>query len=132
MRCAILGSLFLMIGCGGTDGPAFPALVTIKGIVKRNGAPVSGGVLKFTPEPDTPEFLSNAEVSSDGAFAISTVRTTDKSGERKSGLPAGKYKVTYLPPLGDQTAGGTAKPVDLPATIISAEKADLIFELPKK
>ena len=132
MRYAILGTLFAMVGCGGAEGPAFPAVVAFKGVVKRSGAPVSGGLLKFTPEPDTPEFLSNAEVGPDGAFTASTVRTTDQTGERKPGLPAGKYRVIYFPPLGDQTAGASPKPIELPTTVIAVEKSDVVFELPKR
>ena len=132
IRFVVPVAFALMIGCGSGEGPAFPALVSVKGVVKRSGWPVSGGVLKFTPEPDTPEFLANAEVGSDGAFIVSTVRTTDKAGERKSGLSAGKYRVIYLPPLGDQTAGASPKPVELPPISISGERADLVFELPKR
>ena len=80
---------------------------------KRDGQPVKGGVVQFTPDPDKPEFLINSEVGADGMYTLSTVRTTDSKGERKTGAPAGAYKVTYTPSLGDQTAGGQTGPVKL-------------------
>ena len=132
MRYLLVGAALAVAGCGGETGPAFPALVPVRGVVKRSGAPVSGGVLKFTPDPDATEFSVNAEVGADGTFTVSTVRTTDRSGERKAGAPSGKYKVTYLPSLGDQTAGAAPKPIGLPMTTIAPGLNELSFELPKR
>lgn len=134
MRLFLFGAALLVVGCGGEKGqPAFPELVPVKGVVKKGGAPVSGGVVKFTPDPDTAEFLVNAEVGTDGTFTLSTVRTTDKSGERKPGAAAGKYAVTYMPPAGDQTTGGVALPVNLPPVTISKDgNSALVLDLPRK
>ena len=132
MRLFLLGAL-AAVGCGTASGPAFPELAPVKGVVKRGAAPVAGGVVKFTPDPDTAEFLVNAEVGTDGAFTLSTVRTTDKTGERKPGAAAGKYAVTYFPPAGDQTTGGVPTPVNLPPMTVPKEgHAALTLELPKK
>ena len=125
----------LLVGCGGGGNqPAFPELFPVKGVVKRGGQPVSGGSVKFTPDPDRPEFGINSEVGADGTFSLTTFRTTDKAGERKPGAPAGKYRVTYMPPAGDQTAGGVSfNPIEAPepATVAALEN-NLTVELTKK
>ncbi|HEY1188491.1 MAG TPA: hypothetical protein VGE74_12640, partial [Gemmata sp.] len=96
-----------LLGCGKDPSqPGFPDLHPVKGVVKRGGQPVSKGTVQFTPDPAKSDFLVNSEVGADGTFTLTTVRTTDSRGERKPGAPAGKYKVTFTPPLGDQTAGG--------------------------
>ncbi len=130
----ILLSVALAAGCGGgADQPKFPDLSQVSGVVKRGGQPVKGGAVQFQSEPDRPEFLVNSEVGSDGTFTLSTVRTTDKTGERKTGAPAGKYKVVYQPPLGDQTAGGQLTPINAPGSFeVKAGPNDLMIELPKK
>jgi hypothetical protein len=124
----------LLAGCGGGNQPAFPELYPVKGVVKCGGQPVVGGSVRFTPEPDRPEFLVNSEVGPDGTFSLTTVRTTDKSGERKPGAAAGSYRVTYMPPAGDQTTGGVSfTPVAAPATVtVAAQENDLSIELTKK
>ena len=83
-------ALALLVGCDkGNKQPDFPDLSPVKGGVKRDGQPVKGGVVQFTPDPDKPEFLINSEVGADGVYTLSTVRTTDSKGERKTGAPAG-------------------------------------------
>lgn len=135
MRILILAALaVLAVGCGGAGGPPFPELAPVSGVVKRGDKAAAGGVLTLTPENvDKGEFLINSEVGPDGKFAFTTVRTTDKSGERKTGVAAGKYVVTYLPPAGDQTTGGVPAPVVLPPLTVSKEgNASLTLTLPKK
>ncbi|HJZ53481.1 MAG TPA: hypothetical protein VKE74_00895 [Gemmataceae bacterium] len=138
MRTRHLTAFFILyaagsLGCSGGNQPAFPELHSVKGVVKKDGQPVSGGSVRFVPDPDKGEFLVNSEVGPDGTFSLSTVRTTDRSGERRSGAPAGKYKVTYTPPLGDQSAGPQANPIDLPNPItVSAGDNDIPIDLPKK
>lgn len=124
----------LLVGCGGKSAqPAFPDLHPVKGVVKRGGQAVAGGSVRFTPDPDRPEFLVNSEVGPDGTFLLSTVRTTDKDGERRLGAPAGKYRVAYLPPAGDQTAGGSTTPVELPdAVTVPAPDNDVTIDLTKR
>ena len=135
MRILILAALaFSAVGCGGSDGPAFPDLAPVSGVVKRGDKAVAGGVLTLTPErADKGEFLINSEVGPDGRFALTTVRTTDRSGERKSGVAAGTYGVTYLPPAGDQTSGGVPAAVTLPPLTVRKEgNTNLTLTLPKK
>lgn len=124
----------LAAGCGGeTAQPKFPDLVPAKGVVKRAGAAVTAGAVQFLPDPPTADFLVNAEVGKDGTFALSTVRTTDKTGERKPGAPPGKYKAVFQPPLGEQTAGGVLEPVNVPGPFeVKAGGGDIVVELPKK
>ncbi|MBY0514206.1 MAG: hypothetical protein K2P78_09890 [Gemmataceae bacterium] len=124
----------LLAGCGGgKDQPPFSDLHPVKGVVMRNGQPVKGGAVRFNPDPDRPGFLINSDVAADGTFNLSTVRTTDSQGERKPGAPAGNYKVTFIPPLGDQTAGGQVSAIDLPGTVtVEAKENNLTIDLPKK
>ena len=131
--CALVAA-GLLSGCGsGAKQPDFPELHPAKGVIKRDGQPVRGGSVRFTPDPDGPDFVVNAEVGADGTYALTTVRTTDARGERKTGAPAGTYKVTYTPQLGDQTAGAQSAPVTLskPVTIAAGDN-DITLELPKK
>jgi hypothetical protein len=105
----------------------------VKGVVKRAGQPVKGGTVQFLPDPDRPEFLTNSEVGPDGTFTLTTVRTTDKTGERKTGAPVGKYRAMYQPPLGDQTAGGQLDPITIPGPFeVNAGGGDITVDLPKK
>ena len=121
-------------GCGDAkEQPKFPDLHPVKGIVVRGNQPVDGGSVRFTPDPDQSEFLINSEVGKDGTFSLTTVRTTDSNGERKPGAAARCYKVTYVPPVADQTVGGSFDPVELKApVIVEAKSNDLKLELPKK
>ena len=126
--------LAALIGCGkDSSQPAFADLYPVKGVVTRGGVPVKKGAVRFTPDPDKQEFTINSEVGEDGTFSLTTVRITDKAGERRPGAPAGKYKVTFVPHLGDQTAGGFTDPVELPQVVtVEAKENDLKLELPKK
>jgi hypothetical protein len=125
--------LIAAAGCGsGVNQPKFDALHPVTGTVLQSGKAVVGGVVRFTPDPDKPEFLINSEVGTDGKFKLSTVRTTDTTGERKPGAPAGKYSVTFLPKLGDQTTG-YQNPVTLPQPVmVEAKDNDLQIDLPAK
>ncbi|OWK35071.1 hypothetical protein [Fimbriiglobus ruber] len=127
-------SVALVTGCADSNQPTFPALHPVKGVVKRGSGAVSGGVVRFLPEPDKGEFIVNAEVGQDGTFTLTTVRSTDSRGERKTGAPAGAYKVTYTPLLGEQKAGATVSgPVNVPGSItIQSGNNDLTIDLTKK
>ena len=124
----------LLVGCGsGSKQPNFPDLSPVKGTITRGGSPVKGGAVQFFPDPPKPDFLINSEVGVDGTYTLSTVRTTDTSGERKPGAPPGTYKVTYTPPLGDQTAGGAINPIELTKTFtVTAGNNDIPIDLPRK
>lgn len=120
-------------GCGGGGGnqPAFADLHPVKGVVKRDGKPASGGVIRFNPDPDRGEFIINSEVGPDGTYQLTTTRATDQRGERKSGAPAGAYTVVFIPPLGDQAAGGSLDPVTYakPVTVGTGDN-DIPIDLP--
>lgn len=123
-----------LAGCGGKGGgnqPAFADLHPVKGVVKRDGRLVTGGQVRFNPEPDKGEFIINAEVGGDGTYKLSTTRATDQTGERKPGAPAGTYLVVFIPALGDQSAGGNTDPVELPKPVtVAAGDNDIPIEVP--
>lgn len=127
-------AVVLIVGCGTeSTQPTFPDLHPVKGVVKHGGKPVKGGSVRFNPDPEKPEFSVNSEVSADGTYTLTTVRTTDKQGERKPGAPAGKYKVTFTPLLGDQTAGGPSTPFELPSPVeVKPGENDIPIEMPGK
>ena len=125
-------ALVVLVGCNGKQ-PEFPEVHPVKGVVKRDGQAVKGGAILFTPDPEKPNFLINSEVGDDGTFTLSTVRTTDRRGERKTGAPSGKYKVTYMPAGGDQTAKGETGPIELPTPVtVNAGENNIPINLPKK
>jgi hypothetical protein len=119
-------------GCGGGSQLSFPELHPVAGVVRKGGRPVCGGSIRFAPVPERPEFLVNAPVGPDGTFRLTTVRTTDTRGERKSGAAAGKYRVSYTPPAGAQTAGTPlTRPIDLPGpVVIEGRDNELTINLP--
>jgi len=95
--------------------------------------PVKGGTVQFLPNPDRPNFLTNSEVGADGTFTLTTVRTTDKTGERKTGAPVGKYRAMYQPPLGEQTAGGQLDPITVPGPFeVMAGGGEITVDVPRK
>jgi hypothetical protein len=127
---ASVAAVLVLSGCGGPKGPDFGTLHPVKGIVTKGGQAVSGGVVQFARDPEQSEFLINSEVSAAGQFNLTTVRTTDSSGERKSGVAAGTYRITYFPPVVDQTTG-FLEPVLLPQPIsIAGPAEELKIELP--
>jgi hypothetical protein len=124
--------LIALAGCGG-DGtqPAFDTLHPVSGVVETaEGQPVTGGVVRFDAEPRDDNFLINSEISPDGSFTLSTVRTTDTRGERRTGVPAGTYRVTYLPFVADQTLSNQG-PVTLPEPmVVPVSESRLELKLP--
>jgi hypothetical protein len=125
-------ALAALVGCQGKPQPAFADLHPVKGVVKRGGTPANGGSVRFFPEEDKGEFIINSEVGPDGTYALSTVRATDSRGERRPGAPAGKYRVTYQPPLGDQAAGAATGAYELPASVtVQAGSNDIPLDFKK-
>lgn len=123
----------LLVGCdSGKKQPDFPDLHPVKGVVKKGGSPVAaGGSVQFkSTQDDKAEFMITGTIGADGTFNLSTVRSTDSRGERKSGAPAGTFKVTYSPPYGDQTTGGVQGPIILPNPVtIKAGENDLTLDI---
>lgn len=131
---ALLGALVLVAGCGGgKDQPAFADLHPVTGVVKRDGQPVKGGQITFTMDADKQEFGVNSIVGADGTYTLTTYRKTDNTGERKNGAPAGSYKVSYVPDIGDQTAGGSMEPIRIPnPQVVVAGSNTLHIDLPAR
>ena len=91
MRSLWLMMLVLLVGCGGSSGPARPALNLVKGkVTLGNGAPLAFGTIAFEPAGGR-AYRCQGKIESDGTFEIET-------GSEK-GATAGKYKVSVgLPP----------------------------------
>jgi hypothetical protein len=134
MRILFATILIAAAGCGGEkQQPAFSDLHPVTGVVKRGGTPMKGGQIIFTADPADASFGCNSVVGADGTFTVTTYRTTDSSGERKPGAPAGKYAVSYIPDIGDQSAGGSMEPIKLAKPVaVNAGKNELTIELPPK
>jgi hypothetical protein len=128
---------FGITGCGPKQ-PDFPELVPVKGVVKKGKETVTAGIIQFEPETPRPAFLIQSFVAPDGTYSLVTTRTTDTVGENRPGAPAGKYKVTYLRPLGEKPpekgskGGPPPGPIRLgePVTV-SAGQADYPIDLTK-
>lgn len=122
--------LCLATGCG-PEQPAFDTLHPVTGKITYGGQQPQGGVLQLKPLMDTNEFMINAIVAADGSFELTTVRATDTRGERRQGVPAGEYHVTFIPPLVDQTVS-FEPPVTLPKTVTIEPKANVLtLDVPK-
>lgn len=124
--------LVLLAGC--TDAKPqgdLPALHPVHGTVVRGGQPVKGGLVRYHAEPDDPDVVVNSEVGPDGTFTLQTMHA--QSQKRGAGAPAGTYRVTYFPPMGEQTqGGGTAAPVEVPKKqTVQAGNNELTIDLGK-
>lgn len=86
-------------GCARPGAEPIPPLFAATGAVARDGEPVKSGGLIFLPEPPRPGGLTvNANVNSDGTFALETSRPKPGGGlESYPGAPAGSYKASYHP-----------------------------------
>jgi len=132
-RCTlIMFALVALVGCpNGKPKGDLPPLHPVKGKVVRGSLPVSGGSIRFVAEPESPDLMITSDIRSDGTFELQTIHAlSQKSG---AGAPAGTYKVTYTPPLGDQTAGGVITIVELTQrSIVKEGPNDLTVEVGKK
>jgi len=83
--------IVLLLGCGGSSGPARPALNPVKGkVTLGNGAPLAFGTIGFEPAGGR-AFRCSGKIGPDGTFELET------SSEK--GATAGKYTVSvFLPP----------------------------------
>ncbi len=119
------------LGCTASKQPDFEALHPVSGKVQRAGQPLAGGVVRFNSVPDKPEFSINGLVNDEGAFSLTTVRSTDTRGERRPGAPVGEFSVVYTPPNLDQTKI-FEPPITLPMLVkIEAQDNNLTLEVPK-
>lgn len=123
-----------VLGCSSDAGVKWPDLHPVKGVVRVGGKTASGGSIRFASDDTTlADFASTGTVGTDGAYTLATSHAHDKKGQRRDGAPAGKYKVTYTPPYGDQTGGtgGDGKPIDLGGPVtVAAGNNDLPIDLP--
>lgn len=109
-----------------------PTLHPTTGTVSRGGSPLTAGQVRLKADPAKPEFtdlLINAEVGKDGTFTLQTIHAL--SMKKAPGVPAGTYKATFVPSLGDQQ--GNIVPIELPTPVtITAGNNELKLELPSK
>ena len=126
-------ALGLVIALGCTDGKPkgdLPALHPAKGKVVRDGKTVNGGSVRFHPDPEDLDLVVGGEVKADGSFELQTQHA--QSQKKGAGAPAGTYRVTYFPPLGDQTTGPSPEPITPQQTqTIQAGNNELTVELGK-
>ncbi|MBA4190982.1 MAG: hypothetical protein C0467_23600 [Planctomycetaceae bacterium] len=134
LRAAVLLFALAAAGCSSDPATALPDVHPAKGVVKRGGKPVTGGFVQFQAENTTgADHLVSGEVGPDGTFVLTTFHALDRKGERKSGVPAGKYRVTYSAVQGDQTAGRPTPPIQLPQQVtVESGENNLTIELPAK
>jgi hypothetical protein len=131
-----IGMLMLMtlpIACADSKPKGdLPPLHPTTGSVSRGGSPLTAGQVQLKAEPAKPEFndlLINAEVGKDGTFTLQTIHAL--SMKKAPGVPAGTYKATFVPSLGDQQ--GNIIPVELPKPVtIVAGTNELKLEVPSK
>jgi hypothetical protein len=127
-------ALFVLCGCSGEPEVKWPEIHPAKGVVKAGGKPVTGGALQLrSDDAALADFHVSGDVGNDGTFTLSTGNARDRKNERRPGAPAGKFRLTYFAPQGDQTAGRPTLPVELPQPVtIAAGDNNLIIELTKK
>jgi hypothetical protein len=128
----LLGLVLTILLCGcAAEQPKFAELHPVSGKITYGGEAPGGGMIKFEPIPANEEFMVNGLLDPEGNFQLTTVRSTDSRGERKSGAPAGEYKVVFIPKNEDQTVA-YLPPVTLPATVkIEAKDNVLTLNAPK-
>lgn len=84
---------FSSVGCGG--GSDDPSTASVSGKVTRNGQPVSGGSVMFSPvssaDKKQPGKPGAGDVGADGSYTLSTYNKGD-------GAVIGKHRVTFAPP----------------------------------
>lgn len=128
--CAVLAAL-LLVGCT-DDKPEgeLPTLYPVRGKALRGGTPLTSGLLRFTPAPETPEsrdWLITAEISTDGTFEVQSLHSL--SQKRGVGAPAGTFRVHLTISGGDQTQGSRIQNLTLAnPVIIKAEPNDLTLD----
>ncbi len=123
----------LAAGCSSGSAITFPELHPVKGVVKAGEKLIAGGFIQCVPEGGVNEYIVGGVVADDGTFTLSTSHKDDKAGDRKTGVPAGKYKVTFNAPQGDQTAGPPAQPIQVAQLLtVNPGENNVTIEVPKK
>jgi len=95
--------MIALTGCGDRAGKLLP----VQGKVDVDGRPLTAGEVRYLPEgrKDGTRLEPVGMIGSDGSYTMKT--------NGKDGVPAGKYKVTVIPPSApapsaDLTAGAPA------------------------
>jgi len=134
IRAAFVSFAFVVVGCSADPATALPEVHPTKGVVKQAGKPVTGGFVQFQAENATgADHLISGEVGPDGTFVLTTSHALDRNADRKKGVPAGRYRVTYSAVQGDQTAGRPTPPVQLPQLFtVEAGDNNLTIDVPAK
>jgi hypothetical protein len=106
IRLALASILALGAGCGKSDmPPTYPVTGTV---TFRDGEPIRGGLVVFRSLAEDGVSVSGV-VGEEGSFALQTL----KGKEKAAGAPEGSYRVSFMPPQGeDQRA--MMPPVELP------------------
>lgn len=119
---AMLGSILLTPGCGGSGGPkTYP----VTGIVTLAGRPVDGATVQFFPAGEGTPTGGQAMTGSDGTFEVES--TFDVGKTMQKGLPAGEYHISVTKmemPSGDPSLSRPPKNT-LPTAYGSPETSKL-------
>lgn len=115
----ITASCFVLIGCGGTDGPK---TVDVTGTVTLDGDPLPNATLMFKPEgSDNVYSGAYGFTDEEGVYSLVTSSNTE-------GAPPGKYRVeisTYAQP--DEDEGTAASLEKIP--IVYNEESNLVVDV---
>jgi hypothetical protein len=89
----------IAIGCGASRGTPLPKTYPVSGkVFYKGGYPVSGGVIQFQSDSD-PSLTRMGEIGPDGTFELVTLF----QNERLQGATVGRYHVTVIPRMSDNT-----------------------------
>lgn len=101
----LVPGVVLMVLTGCSSAVSVPELHSVRGRVIRAGVSVEGGGLYFAPvNGEQRGLIHNASVAKDGTFTATT-EVYGGTPPTREGLPAGTYKVTYLPVSDGQKSG---------------------------
>lgn len=82
----IVGLFLVAVAGGGCSGSRGPATIPVRGVVTKNGKPLAGGTVMFTPVVAGQGRVALGVIGEDGAFKLSSFRPND-------GAIAGVYAV---------------------------------------
>ena len=133
----IAASLVLAAGCSSNTSTKWPDLHPVKGTVKVGGQTATSGYLILRAEETAnADFIVGGKVGDGGSFTLGTTHAHEKGGSQKSGVPAGSYRVMYMPSgAGDQITGASVEPIASikPVTIVAGDNdLAIVLSAPKK
>lgn len=124
-----LGFLVIVLALGCNDNKPkgdLPPLHPAKGRLVRGTLPSGAGEVRFQTDDGSTELLINSEVAADGSFEITTMHAI--SMKKGKGAPAGSYKVTFQPALGNSNMPSAPVVLQKPVKVVAGEN-DLIIDL---